>query len=109
MLGKWLERPPRVLLLDEPTRGVDVGAREEIYEILRELTARGVAILLASSDLPEVLRLATRIVVLRFGRLVGELDASGATQEAIVSLSTGSTAFRTTSIARADQPLASRS
>ena len=89
VLGKWLERPPRVLLLDEPTRGVDVGAREEIYGILAELTRRGVAVLLASSDLLEVLRLAHRILVLRHGRLVGELDAASATEEAIVHLSTG--------------------
>ena len=92
VLGKWLERPPRVLLLDEPTRGVDVGAREEIYEILRALAARGVAILLASSDLPEVLRLASRVFVLRHGRIVGELGAAVATQAAIVDLATGSVA-----------------
>ena len=89
VLGKWLERPPRVLLLDEPTRGVDIGAREEIYGILAELTKRGVAVLLASSDLLEVLRLAHRILVLRHGRIVGELDAASATEEAIVHLSTG--------------------
>ncbi len=89
VLGKWLERPPRVLLLDEPTRGVDVGAREEIYAILHELTRRGVAVLFASSDLPEVLRLAHRVLVLRHGRLVGELDAASASEEAIVRLSIG--------------------
>jgi ABC-type sugar transport system ATPase subunit len=89
VLGKWLERPPRVLLLDEPTRGVDVGAREEIYGILAELTRRGVAVLLASSDLLEVLRLAHRILVLRHGRVAGELDAASASEQAIVHLSTG--------------------
>jgi ABC-type sugar transport system ATPase subunit len=89
VLGKWLTRPPRVLLLDEPTRGVDVGAREEIYGILADLTRRGVAVLLASSDLPEVLRLAHRIVVLRHGRVAGELSAASASEEAIVHLSTG--------------------
>ncbi len=88
-LGKWLERPPRVLLLDEPTRGVDVGAREEIYGILADLTRSGVAVLVASSDLLEVLRLAQRILVLRHGRLVGEIAASVATEEAIVHLSAG--------------------
>jgi ABC-type sugar transport system ATPase subunit len=82
-----------VLLLDEPTRGVDVGAREEIYGILAELTQRGVAVLLASSDLAEVLRLAQRIVVLRHGRLAGELDAATASEEAIVHLSTGAAAL----------------
>ena len=89
VLGKWLERPPRLLLLDEPTRGVDVGAREEIYGILEALTRRGVAVLLASSDLAEVRRLAHRVVVLRHGRVVGELDPRTSTEEAIVRLSTG--------------------
>jgi ABC-type sugar transport system ATPase subunit len=93
VLGKWLARPPRVLLLDEPTRGVDVGAREEIYGILAELAGRGVAVLLASSDLAEVLRLAHRILVLRHGRLAGELDPASATEEAIVHLSTGASAL----------------
>jgi ABC-type sugar transport system ATPase subunit len=89
VLGKWLEQIPKVLLLDEPTRGVDVGAREEIYKILEELAQCGVAILFASSDLTEVLRLARRILVLRDGRLVGQLDAAEASQAAIVALSTG--------------------
>jgi ABC-type sugar transport system ATPase subunit len=89
VLGKWLEHPPKVLLLDEPTRGVDVGAREEIYGILEGLAQRGVAILFASSDLVEVLRLAQRIIVLRHGRPVGEISALEATENAIVELSTG--------------------
>jgi len=89
VLGKWLARPPRVLLLDEPTRGVDIGAREEIYSILNDLAARGMAILMASSDLVEVRRLAHRIIVLRHGRIVGELDPRTATEGAIVELSTG--------------------
>jgi ABC-type sugar transport system ATPase subunit len=89
VLGKWLERAPKVLLLDEPTRGVDVGAREEIYAILEGLTRRGVAVLVASSDLVEVLRLAHRILVLRHGKIVGELDPRTATEAAIVQLSTG--------------------
>ena len=91
-LGKWLESAPKVLLLDEPTRGVDVGAREEIYALLEELALRGTAILLASSDLPEVLRLAHRIVVLRQGRVVGELEGATATEERIVELSTAARA-----------------
>jgi len=92
VLGKWLERRPRVLLLDEPTRGVDVGARDEIYGILEDLAEAGLAILFASSDLAEVLRLARRIFVLRDGRVVGELDGADATEEAIVQLSTGAAA-----------------
>jgi ABC-type sugar transport system ATPase subunit len=89
VLGKWLERRPRVLLLDEPTRGVDVGAREEIYRILEGLAADGVAILFASSDLAEVRRLARRAIVLRAGRIAGELARDAITDEAIVQLSTG--------------------
>ncbi len=89
VLGKWLENPPKLLLLDEPTRGVDVGAREEIYAILEGIAAKGTAILAASSDLPEVLRLSHRIYVLRQGRVCGELAADRATQEDIVLLSTG--------------------
>jgi ABC-type sugar transport system ATPase subunit len=92
VLGKWLEDPPRVLLLDEPTRGVDVGAREEIYGLVEKLTARGAAVLLASSDLPEVLRLAHRIVVLRQGRIVAELDGRTTNEEEIVALATGAAA-----------------
>jgi ribose transport system ATP-binding protein len=88
VLGKWLHRPPRLLLLDEPTRGVDVGAREEIYALVAALCARGVAVLMASSDLPEVQRLADRIVVLRKGRVVTELPA-GSSQDHIVAHSTG--------------------
>jgi ABC-type sugar transport system ATPase subunit len=91
VLGKWLERRPKVLLLDEPTRGVDVGAREEIYGILEGLARDGVAILFASSDLTEVLRLARRILVLRDGRCVGELDGAAASEAAIVQLATGAT------------------
>jgi ABC-type sugar transport system ATPase subunit len=95
VIGKWLEHPPRLLLLDEPTRGVDVGAREEIYAILAELQKRGVAILLASSDLPEVVRLAHRILVLRKGIVAAELGA-GAREEEIVEVSTGAVAVRST-------------
>ncbi len=111
VIGKWLEmlatplrdhpdpvRPRaadaeapsgHVLLLDEPTRGVDVGAREEIYGLLGELGKTGTAILLASSDLPEVLRLAHRILVLRHGKIIAELDGRTSREEDIVSLATG--------------------
>ncbi|MGZ3439586.1 MAG: sugar ABC transporter ATP-binding protein [Polyangia bacterium] len=88
VLGKWLHRPPRLLLLDEPTRGVDVGAREEIYALIAALCKKGVAVLMASSDLPEVQRLADRIIVLRKGRVVTELPA-GSSQDHIVAHSTG--------------------
>jgi ribose transport system ATP-binding protein len=88
VLGKWLHRPPRVLLLDEPTRGVDVGAREEIYALIATLCERGVAVLVASSDLSEVQRLGHRILVLRKGRIAAELPA-GTSQDHIVAHSTG--------------------
>jgi ABC-type sugar transport system ATPase subunit len=89
VLGKWLQDPPKVLLLDEPTRGVDVGAREEIYGILERLADQGIAVLFATSDLAEALRLAHRVIVLRQGRVVGEMTGETASEEAIVRLSTG--------------------
>jgi ABC-type sugar transport system ATPase subunit len=88
VLGKWLHAPPRILLLDEPTRGVDIGAREEIYALVAALCARGVAVVVASSDLPELQRLCDRILVLRAGRVVTELPA-GSSQDHIVAHSTG--------------------
>ncbi|MGE0395654.1 MAG: sugar ABC transporter ATP-binding protein [Kofleriaceae bacterium] len=90
VIGKWLERAPRVLLLDEPTRGVDVGAKAEIYRLIEALTAKGHAVVIASSDLPEVLRLADRVLVLREGRLAGELAGDEVTQLAIMQLAVGS-------------------
>jgi len=75
VVAKWLALQPRVLLLDEPTKGVDVGAKYDIHEIVREIAARGAACLLVSSDLPEVLALADRILVMREGRIRGELSA----------------------------------
>jgi ABC-type sugar transport system ATPase subunit len=89
VIGKWLELAPRVLLLDEPTRGVDVGAKAEIYALIEELTARGHAVVLASSDLPEVVRLADRVLVLREGRLAGTLAGKAISQLAIMQLAVG--------------------
>ncbi|MCW5940931.1 MAG: ATP-binding cassette domain-containing protein [Fimbriimonadaceae bacterium] len=86
LLGKWLATDPRVLLLDEPTRGVDVGAKEQIHRLIGDLAKRGVAILVVSSDLPEVLRLADRVVVMRQGRVAGELARGEASQERILEL-----------------------
>ena len=78
-----------MLLLDEPTRGVDVGAKTEIYELIGELAERGVAIVLISSDLPEVLGLADRVGVMRDGKLAGILDIGQATPERVMSLAVG--------------------
>ena len=85
-LGKWLATEPRVLLLDEPTRGVDVGAKAEVYRLVRRLAREGMATLLISSDLPEILALSDRILVMREGRLAGEMLRAGATEEKILAL-----------------------
>ena len=73
VLGKWLARQPRVLILDEPTRGVDVGARSEIYALMDQLAGQGVAILMISSDMEEVLGMSDRVLVMHEGRLAGSL------------------------------------
>ncbi len=86
VLGKWLARTPKLLILDEPTRGVDVGAKAEIYQLIRRLAADGMAVLMISSDLPEVLSLSDRILVMRQGRISGELPAAGATQEDVLKM-----------------------
>ncbi|PBB91333.1 sugar ABC transporter ATP-binding protein [Mesorhizobium sp. WSM3864] len=88
LLAKWLAMEPRLLIVDEPTRGVDVGARSEIYRLLRGLAEKGVALLVVSSELPEVLALADRIVVMAEGRTVGELPGEGATEEQVLRLAT---------------------
>lgn len=92
LLAKWLAMEPRLLIVDEPTRGVDVGARSEIYRLLRALADQGVALLIVSSDLPEVLALADRIVVMAEGRTVGELPGEGASEEQVLRLATHYTA-----------------
>jgi rhamnose transport system ATP-binding protein len=86
--AKWLALGPRVLLLDEPTKGVDVAAKFEIHEIIRRQARDGLACLLVSSDLPEILALAHRIVVMREGRIQGELAGASATEEAVMHLAT---------------------
>ncbi len=86
VIGKWLTANPAVLLLDEPTRGIDVGAKVEIYELINALTADGRGVLLVSSELPEVLGICDRVLVMSRGRLVGELDHSQATQDAVMAL-----------------------
>ena len=86
VMGKWLAADPAVLLLDEPTRGVDVGAKVEIYQLVNKLTAAGRGVVLVSSDLPEVLGMCDRILVMAQGRLVGELTLAEATQDAVMAL-----------------------
>jgi len=95
LLAKWLAPEPRLLIVDEPTRGVDVGARAEIYRILRGLKEKGLAVLVVSSDLPEVLTLADRIIVMADGRTVGELDGATASEESVLKLATRFTSLDT--------------
>jgi len=93
-LAKWLETEPRVLLLDEPTRGIDVGAKQEIYNLMQDWKARGLAILLITSELPELLGLSDRIVVMHEGVITTELDRSEATQERVLEAAMGRTPER---------------
>ena len=88
VLARWLGINPRVFLLDEPTKGVDVGAKDEIHEIVRRKAADGAACLVVSSDLPEILALAHRILVMREGRVQGDLPAGQADEESVMQLAT---------------------
>jgi ABC-type sugar transport system ATPase subunit len=88
LVARYVVRPPRVLILDEPTRGVDVGARAEIYREINRLTDQGLGILMISSDLPEVLGMSDRVVVMRGGRTAGELPRAEATAEGVMALAT---------------------
>ncbi|MGD7050166.1 sugar ABC transporter ATP-binding protein [Rossellomorea marisflavi] len=89
VIAKWIGIGPKVLILDEPTRGVDVGAKREIYQLMNELTDRGVAIIMVSSELPEVLGMSDRVIVIHEGRVSGEVTGKEATQEKIMTLATG--------------------
>ena len=89
MFSKWLNTQPKVFILDEPTRGIDVGAKAEVHNMIRELADQGMAILCISSDLPEVLAMSDRVLVMREGRQMGILDGPQATQESIMSLAMG--------------------
>ena len=89
VIAKWVGIGPKLLILDEPTRGVDVGAKREIYQLMNELTDRGVAIIMVSSELPEVLGMSDRILVVHEGKINGQLLKEDATQEKIMTLATG--------------------
>ncbi|WP_010585770.1 sugar ABC transporter ATP-binding protein [Schlesneria paludicola] len=86
VLGKWLATNPRVLILDEPTRGVDVGAKAQFHQLIRDFADRGMSVLVISSDLPELLSLSDRLMVMRQGHLVGELSRSEATQSRVLEM-----------------------
>ena len=89
MIGRWLATSPKILILDEPTRGVDVGAKAEIYEIMNELTKQGVSIIMISSELPEIINMSDRVYVMYDGRLTGCISYDeDLSQEAIMKLAT---------------------
>ena len=89
VISRWLAHNPKVLILDEPTRGVDVAAKAEIHGLMDNLAAQGMGILMISSELPEVLSVSDRILVMREGRIVSEIPRAQATQDAIMHAATG--------------------
>lgn len=89
VIAKWVGMQPTILIMDEPTRGIDVGAKKDIYDLMNELTEKGVSIMMVSSELPEVIGMSDRILVIHEGRIAGELLREEATQEKIVTLATG--------------------
>jgi rhamnose transport system ATP-binding protein len=92
VLAKWLATRPQVLIVDEPTRGIDVGTKAEVHRLLSELAAEGVAVLMISSDLPEILGMADRVLVMHEGRLTAEIPRARATEESVMAAATGRTA-----------------
>ena len=92
VLAKWLYTGSKILIFDEPTRGIDVGAKSEIYKLMNELAAKGVAIIMISSELPEILGMSDRILVMHEGSMKGELLQNEATQERIMHMATGGSA-----------------
>ena len=88
VVGKWLARNSRVVIFDEPTRGIDVGAKVEIYHIMNKLKEQGIAVMFISSEMPEVMGIADRIIVMCDGRITGEIDAKAATQNEILKYAT---------------------
>ncbi len=89
VVGKWLAMNPSVLLLDEPTRGIDIGAKQEIYALMEDLAKNGVAILFVSSEMEEVLGVADRVLVMHEGEITGELSREELSEEAVMQLATG--------------------
>ena len=89
VLAKWIYTDPKILILDEPTRGVDIGAKKEIYSVINDLAARGVAVIMVSSELPEVLGMSDRIMVVHEGHVTGIIDAATADQAKVMTLATG--------------------
>lgn len=95
VIAKWLGRRPNLIILDEPTRGVDVGAKAEIHRLVKEIADEGTAVLMVSSDLPELLELADVIHVVRDGHITGTLSGDAATETEVMSLAAGEKAMET--------------
>ena len=108
VFGRWVLAGSKVLLLDEPTRGVDVGAKVEIYNIINEVTSQGGAVLMVSSELPEILGMSDRVVVMSGGRIAGEMDAADATQDSIMQLAVAQVEDHLTAAATAHAKKAAR-
>ncbi len=89
VLAKWIATAPHVLILDEPTRGIDVGAKREIYQLMHELTDRGMSIIMISSELPEIIGMSDRVAVVHEGSIAGILEDSAITEARIMTLATG--------------------
>ncbi len=89
VLAKWIYTDPKILILDEPTRGVDIGAKKEIYDVINQMAAKGVAVIMVSSELPEVLGMSDRIMVVHEGKVTGIIDAADADQAKVMTLATG--------------------
>jgi len=89
VIGKWLATEPRVIILDEPTKGVDVGSKAAVHAFMGELVADGLAVIMVSSEIPEILGMADRVVVMREGRIAEVFDRAGLTAEMLVAAATG--------------------
>jgi rhamnose transport system ATP-binding protein len=89
VIGKWLATEPRVIVLDEPTKGIDVGSKAAVHAFMGELVAQGLAVVMVSSEIPEILGMSDRVVVMREGRIVDVFDRAGLTAETLVAAATG--------------------
>ncbi len=92
VIGKWLATEPRVIILDEPTKGIDVGSKAAVHAFMGELVAQGLAVIMVSSELPEILGMSDRVVVMREGRMAGVFERAGLTAETLVAAATGNVA-----------------
>ena len=94
MIGKWLATRPKVIILDEPTKGIDVGSKAAVHAFISELAGEGLAVVMVSSELPEILGMSDRVLVMREGRQVGLFDRDGLNAETLVRAATGNAAGR---------------